>query len=762
MGIGSVLPPNHLRGHSATLRLSALRQSHCGGASVKSGCGVCENCVRFYANVVMDQRGHEDVAASDACLDQWRSCWLRCESCKKLRLVSKESLRSLQTGAFNMRSGVQDGSVDWRRWLEEAPDRYAVLVAKHAMSSNVCGMDDVECLAPSQSVSGLRHTSLMADRVDQVSSLPEAHQHADVEGSDTVTVGSSEVASEDEAVRAELSRFVYAQHRSVDADRTAAAALYANVLDDEQAVLDVAPVRCSGSDAETSNVRFECRMLQRTSSRGFASSSAKRRWVTMSCGDDDDCLSLRRLDFEAGTAVFDVGDEIMLLDARPWVEVNPLLAQWYQLRGRVMQVLTHGRLVLQLEHSLLAGKFVVLQPESHPAPALLACSRQCFRPSLADAFSMGVLSIVLLWFEHGCKSRFRVLARSSSAKLVGREWERNLVHVRGLLPRSLLPILRAQIFNRAVSNRGQGARLTAAGRAHCDVLVAGGESDEARLLRALVDEEDRCGRKLFARASDARRILDLIEVPVLLDEVLVLPLKLIPLRVAKYDVCLREQPLRAVHAMHTILTSMVMFRCWCCNERFPTFHPALEPPHEIELELRRGGRHGLASCDVGVSAWDELPGLYGLGEQPTVAESFTGTCRRCQCDMDAQAKFRGVEKTDDDAEAEVIPRRSFRNSMDPCWTFPHEELGMLFKYATSIESMLVALEHMQVNWVTVFKRHLNRFKKNVISFPQDSPGFFARWGALRQFRIGDRVNSARGPGKDVDRPVLYARDVPVS
>ena len=43
------------------------------------------------------------------------------------------------------------------------------------------------------------------------------------------------------------------------------------------------------------------------------------------------------------------------------------------------------------------------------------------------------------------------------------------------------------------------------------------------------------------------------------------PLKKVPLRVAKYDVRLREAPLRAVQAMHAILTNMVLFSCndWC-------------------------------------------------------------------------------------------------------------------------------------------------------------------------------------------------------
>ena len=94
--------------------------------------------------------------------------------------------------------------------------------------------------------------------------------------------------------------------------------------------------------------------------------------------------------------------------------------------------------------------------------------------------------------------------------------------------------------------------------------------------------------------------------------------------------------------------------------------------------------------------------------------------------------------------------------MDPCWRFPCEEVGEFFEQAAVTESMLVALEHMQVNWVTVGKSRLDKFFKNVISFPQESARFLARMGALRSYRVGDRVNSVRGPGEDVARPVVEA------
>ena len=165
-----------------------------------------------------------------------------------------------------------------------------------------------------------------------------------------------------------------------------------------------------------------------------------------------------------------------------------------------------------------------------------------------------------------------------------------------------------------------------------------------------------------------------------------------------------------------------------CKERFPTFHPALKPPKEVDLEVCKGWRSGVASCDVDVAQWDEVPPLHAAGEAPLIAGSFSGMCLRCDRDIDSQRSLLHVAEGQElTSMADVIPRRSFKNNMDPCWTFPDQELADLFRYATSTEAMLVALEHMQVSWVTVYRTHLHRFKKNVISFPQDSVGFFLGW-----------------------------------
>ena len=48
---------------------------------------------------------------------------------------------------------------------------------------------------------------------------------------------------------------------------------------------------------------------------------------------------------------------------------------------------------------------------------------------------------------------------------------------------------------------------------------------------------------------------------------------------------------------------------------------------------------------------------------------------------------------------------------------------------------------MQVNYVTVRRTQLHKFRRNTISFPQDVAGFARRAGLLREYRVGDRVNS---------------------
>ena len=94
--------------------------------------------------------------------------------------------------------------------------------------------------------------------------------------------------------------------------------------------------------------------------------------------------------------------------------------------------------------------------------------------------------------------------------------------------------------------------------------------------------------------------------------------------------------------------------------------------------------------------------------------------------------------------------------MDPCFRFPLDDLEWLFAHATLVEAMLVALDHMQVNFVRVSTTGLRKFRRNTLSFPQDLPRFAERLQLMKGFRVNDRVNSARGFGLEPlnpDRPV---------
>jgi hypothetical protein len=242
---------------------------------------------------------------------------------------------------------------------------------------------------------------------------------------------------------------------------------------------------------------------------------------------------------------------------------------------------------------------------------------------------------------------------------------------------------------------------------------------------------------------------------------LVVPLKHVPSRIAKFDVRLREEPLWAVYAMRTILERMVLFDCTVCREGFPTFHPAYDPSQRVDLHLLRRGEDGVAACNIEVATWDDVPPLDASAEDLLVASVHEGTCRACHVDIRKQIVAQGGK------EDGIVPRRSYLNQMNPMYGFPAGGVGQdlrdLFSSATVLEAMLVALEHMQVNFVSARRTHLPKFMKNVISFPQDFAGFARRLGLLNQYRPMDRVNSVRGPGRgvqkgDVSREPKLARE----
>ena len=239
-------------------------------------------------------------------------------------------------------------------------------------------------------------------------------------------------------------------------------------------------------------------------------------------------------------------------------------------------------------------------------------------------------------------------------------------------------------------------------------------------------------------------------------ELVVVPMDQVPLRIAKFQVDLKEKPLWAVYAYRTILERMVMFDCTVCHECFPTFHPAYDPSDEIDLQLMRRNKQGVAACSVEVAKWDDVPALHASAENSLVASKHAGICWACHVDMKNEIEILGGR------EEGVVPKRSYLNGMNPLYGFPGgsagEELRRLFASATVLEAMLVALEHMQVNFVMARRTRLPKFVKNVISFPQDIAAFAKRLALLSEYRERDRVNSVRGPGDDVERPPISARD----
>ena len=104
----------------------------------------------------------------------------------------------------------------------------------------------------------------------------------------------------------------------------------------------------------------------------------------------------------------------------------------------------------------------------------------------------------------------------------------------------------------------------------------------------------------------------------------------------------------------------------------------------------------------------------------------------------------------------IFSERFVENHMDPCLRFPYDDLQELFDGATMIEGMLVALEHMQICFVSCTPTGLQTFHRNVISFPHHLSAFVSQHGLGRGYRVTDRVNSSRGPGQDLNRrPLKY-------
>ena len=95
---------------------------------------------------------------------------------------------------------------------------------------------------------------------------------------------------------------------------------------------------------------------------------------------------------------------------------------------------------------------------------------------------------------------------------------------------------------------------------------------------------------------------------------------LVPVRTAKIHTTFREKLLRRIYDVQRILHNMVLFRCYTCNRRFPTFHPEHMPPFNLQC---------LASCSVEVAFFDSKP----KSERSKFASYHTGRCKKCHDDL---------------------------------------------------------------------------------------------------------------------------------
>ena len=467
-------------------------------------------------------------------------------------------------------------------------------------------------------------------------------------------------------------------------------------------------------------------MLQRAEAE---SGVLQPRWVTMSCADPDDYEGLQALGARWGNV--NVGDAVVLLRGDE-MDCGPMGDDWFLRHGRVKgcggELARQGKLAIEIfAHARWGGQLddVNLKHcmrEGQPMWKVFLRTRRGQRRGKTRGLKVRT--------SRGVQFQMPTQLQKSAARL--------RCDIGARAKRIWAATLRLRMARQRRESKKKDAMLDALGA-------------EIWRLKELNVEKERKRKQAEQKARDAP----------LRDFLRVVPIADIPLRVSKFDVVLREAPLRAVHAMQTILSRMVLFRCMVCNERFPTFHPAYVPPKKLDLHMLRRGANGAAHCNMEVAAWNEMPPLEHDGDE--MAKRYTGTCLACEKDMERQRRHGNAEGE----EVAVAPKRSFLNNMDPNWNFPRYRMigGMtlewLFQQATVTEACLVALDFMQVNFCTVRKSMMHVFKKNTISFPQETVSFFSRRGVLKEFRVNDRVNSSRGPfgdAKDPERPPRQWRD----
>ena len=667
---------------------------------------------RVRANEVARSRAAAGGSKSLQVFRQVEEGWLRCDACRKWRLVDRQCLPSLTPAAFSaQKEGCAD--FDWGAWVAAARGRYQAFLEERSAASGGDLGEAREALAPASAP--VPASAAMC--AEEEGESPCAETASDVSKS---SLGSSDCGSDD-GEHAERGNF-RSKLDSALADLGArGGGLRAAEVQEQARLLKRAGAAERSRAAPQKRKRgvsppkgpmagapvralFRCDMLLKREVLG-EEAAASLEWAPMTCADEDDAAGLMarawsvKEDFEVGEAV-----ALWAVDAA----APPHSDGGYARRGHVVRIVQPGE-----------------AESGAAAPRMSLRSGASAREGAPEVQEQGK---VVVHVEE-CRRGERVLRALKELHLVP------IAGSGGGAPGAARWRVLPHPWTAAGGNRRAG---------DCRRELVGGEEG---LAAQLADARGRLAagsRKSSCLAKVVGELEAACADPPLREELVVLPVQRLPLRVAKYDVPLREGPLRAVHAQQAIITSMVLFECRWCQERFAAFHPAYAPPEWLGLELLKRGGKGVALCSVEVATWDEPP---SFPPPRGVAPTHTGVCRRCQLDIEEQVAAQAPEE----AGGAIVPKFSFLNHMDPVFRFPREELQQLFDSASIVEAMLVALEHMQVNFVTVSRTRLHKFKKNVISFPQDIAAFARRVGLLDGYRAGDRVNSVCGPGEDLAR-----------
>jgi hypothetical protein len=273
-----------------------------------------------------------------------------------------------------------------------------------------------------------------------------------------------------------------------------------------------------------------------------------KRWANMSCArDDDDLFALRRCARSAGE--FRSEQEVLLLDAGRWR--NTLACPtWCQMRASVLAISSAGNLVLQAQDPVLSRKQVHVRVPGPRRNPVFWCCRQLFCEEQSSEQLVGMFSLLEVrrrvreCLRPICSAVPYARVRGKAIQAGGRRrlnaavaHSRQSAEVVDVMPEAVRVKIRESWVKRRSSVYDRGASLTPAGLELLHSLQELHGSDEAMLLRKLIEaqaNQDRNGGrlKLMRREQACRDALRMIEPGILRSELFVVAMGDIPLRVA--------------------------------------------------------------------------------------------------------------------------------------------------------------------------------------------------------------------------------------